>query len=102
MKGRPTTGLRRGLIGFELTLESGKRSGNQESGEVGEMDPDILGEIDEAFRAAVKEAWSSGPNSNAHHAYEAFLPSEWEDTDLCKRADREGNFDMMYRQWEAH
>ena len=100
MEALPSTGLRRGLLGFDLDSEQG--SGNRELGEVDETDPNILGEIDDAFCAAVKEAWSSGPKPNVRHAYEAFLPMEWEDTDLCRRADREGNFDLLYRQWQAH
>ncbi len=99
MEGQPSTGPRRGLIGLELESE---KSEDQVEGEVEETDPNILAAIDDAFRAAVKAAWSSGPNSDVRHAYEAFLPMEWEDSDLCRWADREGNFDSLYGQWQAH
>ena len=93
MEGLPTTGLRRGLMDFELDSE--QKGKEKESGEVEETDPDILAELDQAFRAAVKEAWSSRPNSDVPHAYEAFLPVPWEETELCERADRHGNFDSL-------
>ena len=51
MEGLPTTGLRRGLMDFELDSE--QKGKEKESGEVEETHPGILAELDEAFRAAV-------------------------------------------------